>query len=161
MAERVDRTGAEQIYRDATLIEGAGKCLQNVCKKATVCNILRSCLLSLYLIHNYSWRMRQQGITGGYGGWSLILPSLACFGSKKFQLLILSLKETEAVNTETDRLRPWICVHTDVCTNTGTSNHTGANHRSLKHIISCFSALFHSGLLPLACVLHKQMMNAC
>ena len=33
MAERVNQTGAEQIYRDATLIKRVGKCLQNVYEK--------------------------------------------------------------------------------------------------------------------------------
>ena len=128
-----------------------------------------ACLLSLYLIHNYSWRMSWQGIRGGFGGWSLILLSF-CFGSKKLsaaylipqgeggertQRLIGWRRETRTVNLCTCgrvHKRSRIQLHTRTRTHTQTIAHWHTYNLLLSHSSCLVCSL-------LACLLHKQMMN--
>lgn len=76
-----------------------------------------------------------------------MLFSVPCYGSKKFQLLILSLKETEAENAETDRQREGDPDHEFMymrtCTQTQPHPIIHTHKPSLTHtlIISCFLSL--------------------
>lgn len=95
---------------------------------------------------------------GGFGGRSLILFSPPCFGSTKFQLLISSLKETEAGNVAPDRPRVRDTDHEFMYTKTDASNYTHKHKPALTHtlVISGFLAPVCS---LLASRLRKKMMN--